>query len=416
MTTEIDQRWVDALAALTPNLISLLCETVRCPSVSGSEESAAGVFAAWARGRGWQIEREHLSSSTLSADETSVHERANLLIHVGADTGRTVILNGHLDVVSAEDLHRWSFPPFAGDFVEGAVRGRGSVDMKGGIVAALGALAALEDCGVELPFRVIVQLAVGEETTGIGTQVAVDNLRRQGNLRAVEAAIILEPTANQVARVNTGLQFFTIELDGISAHSSAPWKGVDALDALIEIRAALRDLALQRGRSYRHSLLASLPSPAPFSVGVLQAGRHRAAVPDFATMSGRFGLLPGEDPEEVRHTLRVLVDRTISSNPWYLDHPARIIWDNQGLPGWETAEDEPLVRALHRAVRSRLGAVEIIGFTAGSDAAWFGAEGIPTVVFGPGDITLAHSPDEQVLVADVVDAAAILASTLVALA
>lgn len=279
--------------------------------------------------------------------------------------------------------------------------------MKGGIASALLALRALEACSIRPRRDLRLELVIGEETTGVGTRLA---LKREPG--PVAAAIVLEPSGGKIVPISTGLQFFTVTVVGRAAHTSAPWRGVDAFEKLLAVRALLLDLARERSAQYRHGLFADVPTGIPFAIGQVSAGEYPASIPALATMSGRIGLEPGEDPQAIRMLLVEALESLRDEDPWFVDHPPSITWGNDGLMGWETPQDSEIVQALVRA-HEHLGLVcEFAGFTAGSDAAFYGGPGVPTVIFGPGDVTLAHSPNEHVSLAEVVEAAKVLALAL----
>ncbi|WP_409464339.1 M20 family metallopeptidase [Amycolatopsis sp. GA6-003] len=395
---------VDAVAE---DLLELLAATVRAPSESGWEDRVAGVYADWFAGRGWPVTRQLIGPTGLAGGEPRPDSRENLVAWYPRRRGLPcVVLNGHLDVVPAGDEQQWTHPPYSGLRQGGHVHGRGSVDMKGGIAAGLYALAALEDLGIELPFDVAVQLVVAEETTGVGTRAAALEVPDP------VAALVLEPTDGAIVPISTGLLFFTVDVTGVAAHTSAPWRGVDAFELLIRVWEALAEFARKRSASYRHPLFDEVPTAIPFAVGTARAGSWRAAVPDFATMSGRIGLKPGEDPDSVRREVERVLAEVAATDDWLREHPPVVRWDHEGLPGWETPVDSPLVAALRSAQQEAAGAEILTGFTAGSDAAYFGSRGVPTAIFGPGEVTKAHAPDESVAERDVVAATEVLALAL----
>ncbi|WP_343940404.1 M20 family metallopeptidase, partial [Pseudonocardia zijingensis] len=280
-----------AVRAAADELAELVAALVRIPSVSGREEDAAAWCAEWMAAHGWDVDEQPLAGSDLAAGEERVGSRRNV---IGYPLGRperdepVLALNGHLDVVPAGDDADWAVPPFAGERRDGAVHGRGSADMKGGIGAALVAAEAVRAAGIRPAHRPVVHLVLGEETTGVGTRLA---LRTLG---APAAVIVLEPTGNQIVPVSTGLQFFEVQVPGRAAHTSAPWRGVDALARILPLREALLRLADERSAGYRHPLFAHVPTALPFAIGRLHAGEYRASVPASATMAGRIGMRPGE--------------------------------------------------------------------------------------------------------------------------
>ncbi|MFA4927702.1 MAG: ArgE/DapE family deacylase [Patulibacter sp.] len=396
---------------LRPELVALLQQSVRTSSLSGHEQAVAELHRSWIAARGWPVELRPLTADDGVPPSELADGRGNVVARFGSDGLPRIVLNGHLDVVDAGDPADWSADPFSGEQVDGAIYGRGSADMKGGIVAALWALRALEQAGVELRVQVELQLVVGEETTGVGTRALLAQDRWEDPL----GVVVLEPTGNRIVAVNTGVQFFTVEVAGRASHTSAPWDGVDAFANLLLVRDAMLAVADRRAAAYDHPAFAAVPTALPFAIGTVRAGAHRAAVPATATMSGRIGLAPGERIADVRSAFVDAITAACADDAWLTAHPPRINWDNEGLPGWETSTGTPLLRAIRGAQKQLHGSASTVGFTAGSDAGQFGGRGIPTIVFGPGDVALAHAPDEHVRVDDVERAALVLATTLAGL-
>lgn len=221
--------------------------------------------------------------------------------------------------------------------------------MKGGIAAGLCALAALEDLGVEPNIDVAIELVVAEETTGVGTRAAALEVPDP------VAALILEPTGGAIVPIGTSLQFFTVEVTGRSAHTSAPWRGVDAFERLIWVRESLVELGRKRGEGYRHPLFADVPTAIPFAIGTASAGNWRAAVPDHATMSGRIGVAPGEPVAAVRGEFQRVLDQVAATDDWLRAHPPTVRWDGEGRTGWETPVEHELIVSLRDAHRVRRG-------------------------------------------------------------
>ncbi|MDV8071471.1 M20/M25/M40 family metallo-hydrolase [Rhodococcus sp. IEGM 1366] len=412
VSSQSDTRLAAAVDASRESMLDFLSATVQRCSVSGHEDRVSDLYEQFFHTRGWTVTTQTLESSRVSStprgsQETRREERANVLGYFRTPRGLpTVVLNGHIDVVPVLDEPQWDRPPFSGDRTDGYVHGRGSVDTKGGIAAALFALDALDSIGVELPFDVAVELVVGEETTGVGTQAALERIPdRMGT-------IVLEPTDCAIVPLASGLLFFTVELTGRAAHTSVPWHGVDAGPKLIRIYQALTELGCTRAKTHTHPLM-PFPSAVPFAIGSVQIGGWRAAVPAKASMSGRIGVLPGEDLATVRQALIECVRAASEGDEWLAQHPAVVKWDHDGAPSWETPATDAIVESMISG-QHRAGIDERIeGMTAGCDAGILISAGVPTVVFGPGDMRFAHSPNERIAEPDVVSAAEVLAHMLV---
>lgn len=392
-------------------MIAFLSTTVQRVSVSGHEDRVSDLYAQFFRERHWDVETQVIADTeagraTSGSDEDRLAERANVLGWYRRRRDRpTLVINGHIDVVPVHDEAKWSRPPFSGAVADGHVHGRGSVDTKGGIAAALFALDACDRAGIEFPFDIAVELVVAEETTGLGTRSALERIPQR------IGTIVLEPTDNAIVPLASGLLFFTVTLSGRAAHTSVPWHGVDAAPRLIRIYEALMALGEERARTHTHPRI-PLPSAVPLAIGTLQAGGWRASVPAEARLSGRVGVLPGEALQDVRDVVVECVRRATEGDDHLAEYPAEIHWDHEGLPSWQTGDDEPVVRFLN-AGRERAGfAPRVEGITAGCDAGTLVAAGIPTAVFGPGHMRYAHSPDERIATDDVAAAASILCNTI----
>ncbi|MFC5502632.1 M20 family metallopeptidase [Lysinimonas soli] len=396
-------------------VIDDLVELVRIPTVSGEEDAAERFFENWFAERGWQLDRQALAATAAAQTprgraEPRPSQRHNLFGWLGTPTGRPIVtLNAHYDVVPVIDPDDWTTAPFGADRRDGAIYGRGAVDNKAGVIAALYALQLVHERGVELPFDLMVELIVAEETTGLGTVAALERFPSR------RAAVVLEPTGCDVVAANSGALFFTIRIEGRASHTSVPWRGEDALRRLITVYGALRQLGERRDLECRHPLMEHLPSAVPTVIGTLSGGGWRAAVPAHAAMSGRIGVLPGESLEKVRAELEAVLGAVSASDPWLTDHPPQLTWDNDGLPGWELDSRAPLVRAMVAGQEAAGLPERVVGLSAGCDAGTLRRAGIPTVVFGPGDMAVAHSADEHVSEAEVLRAIEILASGMIAL-
>jgi acetylornithine deacetylase len=395
--------------------LELLSASVQHATISGHEDLAVPLFTSWFVDRGWPVETQVLGETAAGATERGqaeprMDQRANITGWYRARGDKPIVtINAHYDVVPVMYEEDWTDPPFGGVRRDGAVFGRGSVDNKAGCITALYAMQALADTGVELAFDLAVELIAGEETTGLGTVASLE--ARPDRL----ATIVMEPTNGAVVPANSGVLFFTIEVAGRDVHTSQPWRGEDALAKLVSLYTAVNALGARRADTHRHPLMAHVPTSVPLVIGVLNGGGWRAAVPAHASMSGRIGVLPGESLQEVRDALAATLSDAASGDPWLMEHPPTLRWDNDGSIGWELPVESALVTSFTAAQAATGQPMRVEGLTAGCDAGLLRAAGIPAVVFGPGDLSRAHSVDEYVLDDEVVAAGKVLARTLVEL-
>ena len=313
-----------------------------------------------------------------------------------------LILQGHVDVVPAGDLSRWSDGPFTPAVRNGRVVGRGACDMKGGVTAILGAVEAALGGGSELP-PFAVHLVVGEEDGGLGAYATL----ARGHTG--DACVIPEPTDLQLVTANAGSLTFRIGVPGRATHGSTRYEGHSAIDAYLPIHAALA--ALERRRNADpEPLLRDYPIPYPLSVGRLKAGDWASSVPDRLVAEGRYGLRIAEDPAAARAELEAAVAESAAREPYLRDHPPRVAWWGGAFSGGQLPPGHPLgtrLAAAHRQVTGRdVGPPR--GASYGSDLRLYAAAGIPTLHYGPGKVREAHGPDESVPIEEVVLVARVL--------
>ena len=345
----------------------------------------------------------------------------------GAGGGRSLILNGHVDVVPAGDAAAWPHDPWGGELEEGRLWGRGACDMKGGIASGIIALRALRDLGVRLAGDVVFQSVVDEETGGPGTRAAL----ARGHV--ADAAIVLEPTAREIVTVEGGLEWVRVVVRGRTGHSAIRYRSVHAGgrgEAVSAIEKAAKLLAAV-GELERYWAVHKLHPLMPRGIttinpGVIAGGSGGGAdgmpsgmvaysnFADYCALGLSLKYLPDERGEDVKTEFEQYVARVAAADPWLREHPPEIEWGVAGVsfPPSEVPSDHPLVTALCGAFRALAGEPRLGGFEAVSDLAWLAEAGVPAVLYGPGDFAQAHSSAEYVGVDELVEVAAVVALAL----
>jgi acetylornithine deacetylase len=268
--------------------------------------------------------------------------------------------------------------------------------MKGGLACQVMAATVLREAGVELAGQLLVQSVVGEEDGGLGTFAALSRGYRG------DAAVICEPTALAVIPACAGALTFRLVVRGLAAHASVRDQGVDVLDKYLLVHQALRALEARRNRD-PHPLLTEAAIPYPLSVGIVRAGDWPSSVPDLLVAEGRLGVALEESVEAARAELELCLAAVSAGDPWLRDHPVTVEWyGGQFAPGLLPMAS-PLVEQVRHAHQQVTGsAPSVHGAPYGSDLRLLTAAGVPTVLYGPGDVRKAHAPDESVAVADLV--------------
>jgi len=322
----------------------------------------------------------------------------------GRDGGQpALVLCGHSDVVPAGDPAGWAGDPFRPRVHDGAVHGRGTCDMKGGLVAALAAVRALRTAGVRLARPLAVHSVIGEEDGGLGAWATL----RRGHRG--DACVIPEPTAGAVMTAHAGALTFRLTLTGLAAHAAHRHLGVSTVELFEHVHAALRALEAARQPADR-SRFADSPFPCGISIGRLRAGDWASTVPDRLVAEGRCGVRLGEPVAQARAEFEACVAAACARHPWLADHPARVEWVGGTYASAALPAGSPLLPAVQRAVTDAGGArPPERALTAGTDLRIYAAAGVPALHHGPGDLRLAHGPGERVPVDDVLLSARSLA-------
>jgi acetylornithine deacetylase len=388
-------------------VVGLLQELVRVPSVTGDEGEVQKVIERAFRERGldvdvWEATPEEVSPYREHVGEQSGYEdRPNVVgVRSGGGGGRSLLLNAHVDTVAGGDASAWDFDPFSGEVEGDLLYGRGSCDMKGGLVTHLVALDALSGLGIELRGDVSVAATVGEENGGLGTLSTV--LR---GYRA-DAALITEPTRLRLVPAQGGSLVFRLEVPGRSAHAAVRERGVSALEKFLPLFAELKGLEEERNATLHHPLYEHLRNKVPINVGLVRAGNWASTVPESLVAEGRVGLIPGEEIEGFRETVSGRIFAAAERDPWLRENPPKLEWFGGQFAPAEVPSDAPICEALKRAHERVTGeepAVE--GVPYGADMRLFVRFGeTPCVMYGAGDVNVAHAPNEHVSITDLTTA------------
>lgn len=322
--------------------------------------------------------------------------RPSVMATIGRTDGPTLAWNGHLDTVPAGTLDTWSVDPFAAEVVDGRLIGRGACDMKGPVAAALAGAAAVVKAGVELAGSLTFHLVADEELAGThGTQV----LRDRGDLTQV-AAIVGEPSNLEIALAERGGAWVTATTYGAAAHGSQPQRGVNAITAMARFLLRLHEVV--------PDTVHPLCGRATVNAALIEGGSAPNMVPDRCVVDIDRRTIPGEtDPDKVLAPFRSLADE-LGANDETFDLRTEI---REWILASETPADTPIAEAIRTATAAQTGAVPPdVGFTGITDARFYlNDAAIPTVIFGPGDLSVAHTADEWIDVEEMVTGARIYA-------
>lgn len=396
-------------------LVADLQALIRIPSITGSEESVADWAADALRDLGMRVEVIRPDLTTHRADPDWPGEemaRTSLPVVMGragaGPDGRRLILSGHLDVVPPGDPGTWTVDPWGAEIRDGRLYGRGACDMKGGVASILGAVRALRDGDVldRLDGELMVVLVPSEEDGGQGTLAAI----RAGAVG--DAAIITEPSNLDVVVAHAGAITFRLTVPGRAAHASQRREGVSALDNLFTLSQALGADERRRNEAETDPLMTALGLPYPTIIGIVEGGEWASTVLDRVSADGRYGVRLGQTPAEAEAELRACIAAACAADPFLAEHPATVEITGGRFGSARVASDHPLPTGLGDVVRELTGrAPALLGEPYGADMRLFVNVGdTPCVIFGPGDVRLAHSADEHVPLDEVLTCARVLAA------
>lgn len=410
---------------LRDEIVNTVSAVVRIPSVNPKYPGEDYAAAVGGEGRVARFMATLYEQAGCTVDLFAVEpgrENAVGVLH-GAGGGRSLIFNGHVDVVPPGDPAQWSSgDPFSGRIDTDRIWGRGATDMKGGIVAQAYAAKAIHAAGIRLRGDLILESVVGEEVMDhqCGTSATV-----QRGYRA-DAAVVAEPSAPPdplaVVPVTPGLWWFSVTVTGKSTHASMRGQtfragglgaevGVSAIDKGVYLFQAIRQLEDEWGVSKRHPLF----PPGHFSIcpGAVAGGPRGvqgiAFVPAYMTTDYCCWYHPDDDAEAIKREIEQHIVCAANLDPWLRHHPPAIEW-KLNWPASRVAPTHPICLAAQdahelAATGTRFaGRPAVRGFAAVEDTSFLNLHGIPAISYGPGDLRVAHADDEYIFIDELLTA------------
>ena len=402
------------LDRLAPRYLEALQTLVQIPSTIGEETAAQNHVAELMRAAGfesdvWQVDRMEFADDPRSGcADGGERPRPNVTaIRAGRGGGRSLALSGHVDVVPPGPLSQWTRDPWGGQIENGRLYGRGALDMKGGLIAAIHAAHAVVAAGIPLRGDLVLESVIEEEATGNGTLAA----RRRGP--RVDGAIIPEVTREEIQTANPGVVWFELTTTGRSAYVGQAGASANAIDLATGLVHALRDLPREFNTRFAHPAYEGVADPLTLNVGTMVGGDWPSSVPLECRVGLRLSFPIGWSVDQARAAVEECVRAASDTDPWLRDHPPAIRWHGFQATGWSIDRDQPIVRELAAAVGAATGTPARYGAMLGTaDARFFGDAGIPVVYFGPAGEGQ-HGPNEYVDLASVERVAAVLADVIV---
>ena len=404
---------IDAVAAQRDEAVALLCELVAQPSLLGDEAGAQALMRREFERNGLRVHefaidedklRDHPGYSPSIIPYAGRHNVVGIHQPVGPVRGKSLILNGHIDVVPVGTAAMWASPPFEPRIDGDKLYGRGAADMKAGIVAYTLAFRALQRLGYEPAAPVYLQSVVEEECTGNGALACL-----VAGYTA-DAALIPEP-GEGVMTAQMGVMWLTIDVYGVPVHAAYAHTGVAAIAFANHLVDALRELETDWNRpAMRHACFAGHAHPINFNLGRIAGGEWTSSVPTHCRVDMRLGFYPGRTPAEVRAQVEAQLKAAYAAHPQHGSVRYDISYQGFQAQGLVVDTTQPVIGQLMQCHHDIAGAeAPMFASTATTDVRFFHLYGnIPSTCYGPHGADI-HGIDEWVSISSLQRVTAVLA-------
>jgi acetylornithine deacetylase len=412
--TSLDERRIIAAArALKQEAVDLLVDLVKEPSLLGDEAGAQQVVKQAFEGLGVEVHEFAIDEDRLkqhpgySPSIVSYDGRHNIVgthVPTGPATGKSLIFNGHIDVVPVGAPSLWKHSPFSAHIDGDRLYGRGAADMKAGIVAYTMAFKALRQLGLEPAAKVHLQSVVEEECTGNGALACLLEGYR------ADAAVITEPIGGMLT-CQMGVMWFAIEVLGKPVHASVAHTGVGAIDFSLYLFKALKELERQWNEpKSRHGYYLKHEHPVNFNLGKIDGGEWASSVPTRCRCDIRIGFYPDVTAAQAKAEVERVLAEAYAAHPGRESLSYRVIYEGFQAEGCIVDDNEPVLQTLAGSYRDVVGKrLETEAFTGTTDIKFFNVYGsIPATCHGPTGSSI-HGIDEWVSIESMMQTTAVLA-------
>lgn len=379
--------------------VAWLQSLVRFPSRRGKEGPCQDWIAREFAGRGWSVDRYTLADVDMShlpgfspVMDTDYTQAVQVVATVRSpeQKGRSLILQGHVDVVPEGPADMWTHKPFDPVISGEWMNGRGAHDMKQGVSAMVWAMDALRTAGLAPAADVYMQTVTEEECTGNG---ALSTLAR--GYRA-DCALVPEPTGATLTRARVGVQWFRLRVRGVPVHVAVAGSGTNAIMSAYRLIQDLYGLTAQlNAEAASHPWFSHITHPINFNPGVIKGGDWGSSTPAWCEVDCRIALLPGTSLEVARQRILDTVAKSAKDDAFMANNPPEVIWNGFQADGHvfePGTEAEAVLAGTHQQVYGTK--LETPSSTAVADTRFYDLYyGIPALCYGPGGKS-AHGFDE----------------------
>lgn len=397
---ELSSRIIASVKSSLTKQLEFTQDLVRCPSVRGQEHTAQDLLFQAMKSRGlamdrWSINVKDIESHPGFSPVSVAYDNAINVVgtHRPKDEkGRSLILNGHVDVVPVGPLDMWEKPPFEPHIEGDWLYGRGSGDMKAGLVANIFAMDALRHIGFQPAATVYLQSVTEEECTGNGALSALIRGYR------ADAALIPEPMNEALVRTNVGVIWFRVHVKGRPVHVAAASSGSNAIDAAAFLIGELKKFEADRNaKKSEFPRFADIEKPINVNVGKIAGGDWASSVPAWCSFDVRTGLYPGEDAHQAATEIENFIRKACGNDPFLSNNPPEIEFNGFMAEGYELQEGTDAEQALniaHQTISNHeLQSTTALAYLDGRVFVLY--DNTPCLVYGPTSENI-HGFDEKV--------------------
>jgi acetylornithine deacetylase len=392
--------------------IKFLQDIVAIPSVTGDEGKIQVFLNAYLKKIGldvdmWESNWEELKKHPGYIPVAQGYEgRPNIVATwKGKGGGRSLLLNGHTDVIPVGNGEGWSDNPWSAKVKEGRIYGRGSCDMKSGVASHILAVEFLKTAGIKLKGDVLINIVIDEEVSGHGTlDTVIRGYKADAGISGETSGLAVQPAC--IGRI-----WFEIEIQGKAAGIQRRYQGVSGIELGYKITKAVEALEAKRVATVKHPLYPKAIDALPCMIGAFHSGNFPSSFPATCLLKGSMATVPGEDHEGVKRSLVEHVAKTAAEDPWMKDHPPKVRFVGYDAKASEIPVEHPIVETVSKNYTEVTGRQpEISGRQGAADTRFLNLYGnTPTVIFGPGSTAVMHSDDEYVSIDDYLAAIKVMA-------
>ncbi|HEY2186543.1 MAG TPA: ArgE/DapE family deacylase [Xanthobacteraceae bacterium] len=412
MSVTARRKVLDKIDESRDQAIGFLQKMIAIPSVTGDEARIQKFLADYLASLGlavdmWETDWEELKKHPAYRPVARGYEgRPNIVATLkGTGGGRSLLLNGHTDVIPVGGGEGWSDDPWSATIKNGRIYGRGSADMKSGVASHIMAMECLLAAGIKPKGDVLLDIVVDEEVSGHGTlDTVIRGYKADAGISGETSGLAVQPAC--IGRI-----WFEIEIHGKPAGIQKRYEGISGIELGNKIVKAVNDLEATRVATVRHPLYPKPIDTLPCMIGSFSAGNYPSAFPANCLLKGSIGTVPGEDHEGVKQSLVEQIARAATEDPWMKLHPPKVRFVGYDAEASEIPRDHPIVATVCKNYKEITGRdPEISGRQGAADTRFLNRyANTPTVIFGPGSTAVMHADDEYVSIDDYMTAIKVMA-------